>query len=80
MTGNNISPTGHHLIRAVACTAALLVALAVGGCNVPDPCARLAAPTPNEIATVQGGAEVERPSGGTDCDLLDGRWQQEQDD
>lgn len=57
-----------------------LVVLALSGCNTVDPCTKLAAPTPQELAAVQSGAQVERDANATiECDLINGRWIREHD-
>lgn len=58
----------------LALTAATLT---LTGCNTVSPCTRLAPPTPQELAVVQAGAEVEREIEGFECDLVDGVWTEE---
>lgn len=87
MTTTNAAPRQEPPLksRAIAALAAApLVLLATSGCSLPDPCARLAPPTAQELAVVAGGAEVERtvdlPGAGrgrASCDLIDGRWTRE---
>lgn len=60
---------------ALAATAAL-ASLALSGCTA-NPCATLPPPTPQELAVVAAGAEVEREVGSTECDLIDGAWSRE---
>jgi predicted component of type VI protein secretion system len=60
-----------------ALLAPVAATLALTGCNSVSPCTRLAPPTPQELAVVQAGAEVEREIEGAECDLVDGGWTEE---
>lgn len=58
--------------------AAVALVLSLSACNIPNPCATLPPSTPQELAIVATGAEVEREvNGGTECDLVDGVWTRE---
>lgn len=54
-----------------------MAAILVTGCKTPNPCETLAPPTPNELAVVASGAEVEREIRGAECDLVNGSWDRE---
>lgn len=64
----------------LAVSLAFLAGVTVG-CARPDPCLTLPAPTPQELAVVQNGREVEAEVvvNGTEyeCDLVNGSWQEE---
>lgn len=64
--------------RSIILAATAAAGLLLTGCG-EDPCQRLSAPTPAELAAAAAGADVEREVGTYDCDLVNGRWTQEVD-
>ena len=65
------------LIAAVA----LVAAVALTGCNRPDPCATLPQPTPAQLDAARDG-DYDKDVGGVECELVldsqgGGHWERE---
>lgn len=69
MSSTRKTSTALSVLAALGC-------LTVSGCT-PNPCTTLAPPTPQELAVVASGAEVEREIGSTECDLVGDIWTRE---